>query len=100
KAVRPAQTTPTSQSHGEPCSLENACHKISSLEKKPARPGTPAIARTEIVNVQKVHGMYFLSPPILRMSCSPPIAWMTLPEPKKRHALKKACVMRWKTPAA
>ena len=32
--------------------------------------------------------------------CSPCMAWMMLPEPRNRHALKKAWVSRWKTPAA
>src|SRR5262249_43906081 len=27
------------------------------------------------------------------------IAWMTLPAPRKRHALKNACVRTWKNPA-
>ena len=27
------------------------------------------------------------------------IAWITLPDPRKRHALKAACVIRWKKPA-
>jgi hypothetical protein len=33
------------------------------------------------------------------MSCSPDIPWMTLPEPRKRRALKNAWVPRWKIPA-
>ena len=37
---------------------------------------------------------------MLRMSCSPDIAWMTEPEPRKSSALKKAWVKTWKTPAA
>ena len=52
-----------------------------------------------MVKVQKVAGITFLKPPIWRMSCSPCMAWMMLPEPRKRQALKKACVSRWKTPA-
>ena len=35
------------------------------------------------------------SPPIRRMSCSPVIAWMTMPAARKRSALKNACVIRW-----
>jgi hypothetical protein len=35
----------------------------------------------------------------LRRSCSPLSAWITLPEPKKSSALKKACVIRWKMAA-
>src|SRR5437763_8788656 len=44
-------------------------------------------------------GVYFARPPILRMSCSWWQARMTEPEPRKRQALKKACVIRWKMPA-
>ena len=44
-------------------------------------------------------GIFDFRPPILRMSCSPLMAWITEPEPRKRQALKKACVTRWKTPA-
>ena len=84
-----------------PCGLENACHRISSFEKKPASGGMPAIASVAIEErlVGDRHATC-RSPPIFRMSCSPPMAWMTLPEPRKRQALKKACVIRWKMPAA
>ena len=40
-----------------------------------------------------------LSPPILRMSCSPERAWITEPADKKSRALKNAWVMRWKIAA-
>ncbi|MND06068.1 hypothetical protein D3C83_272240 [compost metagenome] len=53
--------------------------------------------------------MCFLRPPMLRMSWASQclcvwwsawcIEWMTAPEPRKSSALKKACVIRWKTPA-
>ena len=43
-----------------------------------------------------VRGMSVLSPPILRMSCSPPRWWITSPADMKSSALKKACVIRWK----
>jgi hypothetical protein len=43
---------------------------------------------------------------MLRMSWTRPvvdatacIAWITEPAPRKRQALKKACVMTWKKPA-
>ena len=48
-------------------------------------------------NVPNVQGIFRRSPPILRMSCSPPSAWITEPEPRKSSALKKACVNRWNT---
>src|SRR5437016_9980417 len=73
--------------------------RISSLEKKPAAGGKPAMAYVAIANVHAVTGIFFHSPPILRMSCSPLMAWITEPEPRKRQALKKACVTRWKMPA-
>ena len=34
-----------------------------------------------------------------RMSCSPAIAWITEPLPRKSSALKNAWVMRWNAPA-
>ena len=33
--------------------------------------------------------MSSLSPPILRMSCSPCMPWMTLPEPEKEEGLEE-----------
>ena len=39
-------------------------------------------------------GRYFFKPPILRMSCSPPMAWITEPLPRNSSALKNACVIR------
>ncbi len=65
--------------------------------KKPASGGMPAMASVPTRKVQKVQGIFFRSPPIRRMSCSPDIAWMTEPEPRKSSALKKAWVKRWKT---
>jgi hypothetical protein len=32
------------------------------------------------------------------MSITPPMACITLPAPRKRRALKKACVKRWNIP--
>ena len=52
----------------------------------------PAIASVPTRKVPKVQGIFFRSPPIFRMSCSPDIAWMTEPEPRKSSALKKAWV--------
>ena len=49
-----------------------------------------------MANVTNVTGIRRASPPILRTSCSPPRAWITLPAPRKRQALKKAWVTRWK----
>ena len=56
----------------------------------------PAMAAVAMAKVAKVTGIRRARPPILRMSCSPPSAWITLPAPRKRQALKKACVYRWK----
>ena len=92
---------------------------ISSFEKNPASGGTPAIASVAIHMKTNVRGMNFRSPPWFRMSfgspwCASPCpspwpsspcahawctAWITAPAPRKRSALKKACVIRWKTPA-
>ena len=60
----------------------------------------PAMARQPMSIVRCVTGICFLSPPIFRMSCSPDMPWITEPEPRKSSALKNACVIRWKTPAA
>ena len=60
----------------------------------------PAIAMQPTSIVLWVQGILSLSPPILRMSCSPDMPWITDPEPRKSRALKKAWVIRWKTPAA
>jgi len=46
-----------------------------------------------------VIGIFARRPPILRMSCSPLMAWITEPEPRKRQALKNAWVMTWNSPA-
>ena len=80
--------------------LAKAYQRISSLEKKPASGGMPAIAAVAIAKVQKVSGMLLRAGrPCVRMSCSPPSAWITLPAPRKRQALKKAWVTRWKIAA-
>ena len=65
------------------------------------------IASVDAANVPNVSGMNLRKPPMFRMSwdlslswiraC---IAWMTLPAPRKRQALKNACVNRWKKPVA
>ena len=83
----------TAHSSGEPpAELAKAYHRISSFEKNPASGGMPAIAAVAIANVQKVIGIRFARPPILRMSCSPESAWITLPAPRNRQALKNAWV--------
>src|SRR5207248_6304786 len=79
-----------------PCGELYACHRISSLEKKPASPGMPAMATDPTHMVQCVIGILCFSPPMRRMSCSPPREWITEPEQRKSRALKKACVNRWK----
>jgi hypothetical protein len=70
------------------------------LEKKPARGGMPASPTAPTRKVTVVTSILGAIPPILRMSCSPLRPWMTLPAPRKRSALKKAWVTRWKMPAA
>ncbi len=88
---------PASQMPGWP--LANAEFKISSLLKKPANIGTPAIASVATAMVPCVHGSFVASPPMRRRSCSSPSAWITEPAPRNSSALKNACVMRWKMPA-
>ena len=68
--------------------------------KNPESGGTPAIASVPTIIVAKVTGRYCLSAPIRRMSCSPPMPWMTDPLPRNSSALKKPCVIRWNAPAA
>ncbi len=91
--------SPTAQKIQLPYWLENALQRISSLLKKPAKGGMPAMAKVAAVIVQKVHGMCLRRPPMRRMSCSPPRAWITEPAPRNSKPLKKAWVIRWKMPA-
>ena len=51
-----------------------------------------AVIGVATANVTNVTGIRRASPPILRTSCSPPSAWITLPAPRNRQALKNACV--------
>ena len=47
----------------------------------------------------QVIGILDASAPILFMSCSPPIPWITEPAHRNSRALKKAWVIRWKMAA-
>jgi hypothetical protein len=80
--------------------VKKAPPRISSFEKNPENGGSPEIATVAISIVSHVDGRRRASPPIFRRSCSPASAWMTEPAPRKRSALKKAWVTRWKMPAA
>ena len=73
--------------------------RISSFEKKPDISGKPASASAPIVKVTNVNGIALRKPPIRSIDCSPPIAPITEPAPMNSSALKKACVIRWKSPA-
>ena len=77
----------------------NAAPTISSFDQKPASGGSAASAPPAMSIVQYVTGILRRSPPIFRMSCSFPVAWMTEPDPRKSSALKNACVARWKIAA-
>ena len=81
-------------------SLIQAPTMISSFDQKPASGKTPALASDAAMKVQKVIGMYLRRPPILRMSCSSCMPWITEPQPRKSRPLKKACVIRWKIAAS
>ena len=70
------------------------------MEKNPENGGSPEMATVATSMVYQVTGSFRPSPPIFRRSCSPERAWITEPAPRKRSALKKACVTRWKIPAA
>ena len=78
----------------------SAAARIESFEKKPANGGIPTSASPPIHIASAVSGISLRRPPILRMSCSPPSAWMTMPAPMNSSALKKACVIRWNMPFA
>ena len=93
----PATTKPIAQTQMKP--FLSAPPSISSLEKKPASGGTPAIATEPMSIVTYVIGILRARPPILRMSCSPSTAWMTEPESRKSRPLKKPWVIRWKIAA-
>ena len=74
--------------------LMNVAPMISSLAQKPAKGIMPTMERAPMSIVQKVMGIFLRSPPILRMSCSPPMAWMTEPEQRNKRPLKKPCANR------
>ncbi len=82
------------------CPPANALVRMASLEKNPDRKGTPEMASAPTRKTGKVTGRRFLRPPMRRMSCSPPRAWMTLPAARNSRLLKKAWVTRWNMPAA
>ena len=69
------------------------------MENSPDSGGNADSASAPIVKVTNVNGMARRNPPILSSDCSPPIAPITDPAPMKRSALKKACVIRWNSPA-
>ena len=62
--------------------------------------GNALSAMAPTVNATNVNGIARRKPPILSSDCSPPMAPITEPAPMNRRALKNACVMRWKRPAA
>ena len=66
--------------------------------KKPEKGGIPVRASVATRKVQNVTGIARASPPISFMLLVA-TAWITLPAPRKRSALKNACVIRWNMPA-
>ncbi len=74
-------------------------NRISSLDQKPAKGGTPAIASHPMMKVNAVIGMATRRAPMRRMSCSWCIPWITDPDPRNIRALKKAWVTMWNTAA-
>src|ERR1039458_8822671 len=83
-----------------PASRDHVSHRIASLEKKPANPGTPEMASVAINMVPKVVLIFPCSAPMCCISCWPLMAWITEPAPRNSSALKNAWVKTWKTPAA
>ncbi len=78
--------------------------RIAGAVREKAVKGALSCAEAERIGatakVAKVTGMRLASPPILVMSCSPCRAWITLPDPRNRQALKKAWVTTWKIATA
>ncbi|MNC97161.1 hypothetical protein D3C83_147260 [compost metagenome] len=68
------------------------------MDQKPASGKKPDRLRLPMRNVANVMGIILRRPPMSRMS-KVLVAWLTLPEPRKSSALKKACVTRWKIAA-
>ena len=99
-----AAATPSQKAKmpGPLCPAPKAASMMMSLEKKPAKPRRARHAdageRQAADPHQRVgHGdVRFQMPPILRMSCSSDMAWITEPAPRNSSALKKAWVIRWK----
>ncbi len=97
-AVSMAPTTPITVNHTYPLRPDDS--RISSLDQNPARGKMPARAADAITKVPNVTGMCLRSPPMSffmsKLWCDP--EWLTDPAPRKRQALKKAWVNRWKMP--
>src|SRR3989442_8794418 len=72
----------------------NVIDRISPFKKKPLNGMIPARAREPKSIALDVTGMRSERPPICRMSFVW-TAWMTLPAPRKRRALKNAWLKRW-----
>ena len=70
------------------------------MEKNPDVPGKPARARAPMIITVAVNGIALRRPPMRSMSWVPAIAEITEPADMNRSALKKACDIRWKKPAA
>ena len=62
---------------------------ISSLLQNPAKGGIPAMAIVPIKNSLWVQGIFWLRPPIFRMSCSPESAWMTEPADRNKQGFEE-----------
>ena len=69
------------------------------MEKKPEVPGKAASARPPISSITEVNRIAFQKPLIRSMSWRFAIAEMIEPAAMKSSALKKAWVIRWKSPA-
>src|SRR2546425_8027752 len=72
----------------------NVIERISPFEKKRLTGMIPARAREPRSIALEVRGVRSERPPICRMSFVWR-AWMTLPAPRKRRALKNAWLKRW-----
>ena len=73
---------------------------MSSFDSQPENGGIPASARPPMMKQAKVNGIALRKPLIWSSDWLPAIAPMIEPAAMKRSALKKACVIRWKSAAA
>ena len=86
------------RSRSEPSWYSAASAKNISLERKPLRSGTPAIAAEATMARVAVIGMAWRRPERRRMS-RVPVSWSTMPAAMNSEALNTAWLTMWKIAA-